>query len=54
MDDMYGRIPKRDAIQALQDIAQRVRTRKGLPVLWFSVHKGGDHALNRIGQGASS
>ena len=48
MDDMYWRIPKRDAIQALQDVVQWVRACKCLPALWFGVHKGGDNTLDCV------
>ena len=54
MDDMYWRILKLDVIQAQVDVARWVAKWRRCPTLWFSVHKGGDHTLDRIGKGAST
>jgi len=54
MDDMYWRIPKAQVIQAQVDTAKWVAKWRRLPSIWFSIHRGGDHSLDRIGKGASS
>mmetsp|Transcript_76623 Transcript_76623/g.127659 ORF Transcript_76623/g.127659 Transcript_76623/m.127659 type:complete len:111 (-) Transcript_76623:384-716(-) len=43
-----------EAMQALAGVALWVTQRNRQPASWFSVHRGGDHALDRMRQGPNA